>query len=143
MDKEFDIDGWRLDVANEVDHHFGKIQRSSYRNQTRHLYPWRDLAFLSSLAARDEFHAVMNYAFTDSIKDYFAKKITASQMVSGMNHQQMLYRDQVNEGTFNLLDSHDTARILTLCQGNKELMKSVMAFMFLQKGLLVSITGQK
>ena len=77
----------------------------------------------------------MNYAFTDSIKDYFAKKkITASQMVSGMNHQQMLYRDQVNEGTFNLLDSHDTARILTLCQGNKELMKSVMAFMFLQKG---------
>ncbi len=54
-------------------------------------------------------------------------------MVSGMNHQQMLYRDQVNEGTFNLLDSHDTARILTLCQGNKELMKSVMAFMFLQK----------
>lgn len=51
-----------------------------------------------------------------------------------MNHQQMLYRDQVNEGTFNLLDSHDTARILTLCQGNKELMKSVMAFMFLQKG---------
>lgn len=92
----------------------------------------------------DEFHAVMNYAFTDSIKDYFAKKkITASQMVSGMNHQQMLYRDQVNEGTFNLLDSHDTARILTLCQGNKELMKSVMAFMFLQKGLLVSITGQK
>ena len=72
--KEFDIDGWRLDVANEVDHHFGKIQRSSYRNQTRHLYPWRDLAFLSSLAARDEFHAVMNYAFTDSIKDYFAKR---------------------------------------------------------------------
>ena len=89
----------------------------------------------------DEFHAVMNYAFTDSIKDYFAK-ITASQMVSGMNHQQMLYRDQVNEGTFNLLDSHDTARILTLCQGNKELMKSVMAFMFLQKGLLVSITDR-
>ncbi|MFR2689767.1 MAG: alpha-amylase family glycosyl hydrolase, partial [Enterococcus faecium] len=45
-----------------------------------------------------------------------------------------LYRDQVNEGTFNLLDSHDTARILTLCNGNKELMKSVMTFMFLQKG---------
>ena len=42
-------------------------------------------------------------------------------MVSGMNHQQMLYRDQVNEGTFNLLDSHDTARILTLCQGNKRI----------------------
>ncbi|MBX4224233.1 alpha-amylase family glycosyl hydrolase, partial [Enterococcus faecium] len=62
------------------------------------------------------------------------KKITASQIVSGMNHQQMLYRDQVIEWTFHLLDSHDTARILTLCNGNKELMKSVMTFMFLQKG---------
>ena len=55
-------------------------------------------------------------------------------MASGMNHQQMLYQDQVNEGTFNLLDSHDTARILTLCNGNKELMKAVLTFMFLQKG---------
>ncbi|HBL3581871.1 glycoside hydrolase family 13 protein [Enterococcus faecium] len=135
--KEFDIDGWRLDVANEVDHHFWKKFREAVTEIKPDIYILGEIWHHSSQAwlQGDEFHAVMNYAFTDSIKDYFAKKkITASQMVSGMNHQQMLYRDQVNEGTFNLLDSHDTARILTLCQGNKELMKSVMAFMFLQKG---------
>ena len=33
--KEFDIDGWRLDVANEVDHHFlEEIQRSGHYDQT-------------------------------------------------------------------------------------------------------------
>ncbi|HAZ1199699.1 TPA: alpha-glycosidase [Enterococcus faecium] len=134
--KEFDIDGWRLDVANEVDHHFWKKFREAVTEIKPDSYILGEIWHSSQAWLQgDEFHAVMNYAFTDSIKDYFAKKkITASQMVSGMNHQQMLYRDQVNEGTFNLLDSHDTARILTLCQGNKELMKSVMAFMFLQKG---------
>ncbi|HHA4365583.1 glycoside hydrolase family 13 protein [Enterococcus faecium] len=134
--KEFDIDGWRLDVANEVDHHFWKKFREAVTEIKPDIYILGEIWHSSQAWLQgDEFHAVMNYAFTDSIKDYFAKKkITASQMVSGMNHQQMLYRDQVNEGAFNLLDSHDTARILTLCQGNKELMKSVMAFMFLQKG---------
>lgn len=134
--KEFDIDGWRLDVANEVDHHFWKKFREAVTEIKPDIYILGEIWHSSQAWLQgDEFHAVMNYAFTDSIKDYFAKKkITASQMVSGMNHQQMLYRDQVNEGTFNLLDSHDTARLLTLCQGNKELMKSVMAFMFLQKG---------
>lgn len=134
--KEFDIDGWRLDVANEVDHHFWKKFREAVTEIKPDIYILGEIWHSSQAWLQgDEFHAVMNYAFTDSIKDYFAKKkITASQMVSGMNHRQMLYRDQVNEGTFNLLDSHDTARILTLCQGNKELMKSVMAFMFLQKG---------
>ncbi|HFP8020607.1 TPA: glycoside hydrolase family 13 protein [Enterococcus faecium] len=134
--KEFDIDGWRLDVANEVDHHFWKKFREAVTEIKPDIYILGEIWHSSQAWLQgNEFHAVMNYAFTDSIKDYFAKKkITASQMVSGMNHQQMLYRDQVNEGTFNLLDSHDTARILTLCQGNKELMKSVMAFMFLQKG---------
>lgn len=134
--KEFDIDGWRLDVANEVDHHFWKMFHETVTTIKPDIYILGEIWHSSQAWLQgDEFHAVMNYAFTDSIKDYFVKqKISASQMVSGMNHQQMLYQDQVNEGAFNLLDSHDTARILTLCEGNKDLMKSVMTFMFLQKG---------
>lgn len=134
--KEFDIDGWRLDVANEVDHHFWKKFRDAVTTIKPDIYILGEIWHSSQAWLQgDEFHAVMNYAFMDSIKDYFVhKKITPTQMVSGMNHQQMLYRDQVNEGTFNLLDSHDTARILTLCKEDKELMKSVLAFMFLQKG---------
>lgn len=134
--KEFDIDGWRLDVANEVDHHFWKKFHETVTAIKPDIYILGEIWHSSQAWLQgDEFHAVMNYAYTDSIKDYFVKqKISAQQMVSGMNHQQMLYQDQVNEGTFNLLDSHDTARILTLCQENKELMKSVLTFMFLQKG---------
>ncbi|MFZ4907727.1 glycoside hydrolase family 13 protein [Enterococcus thailandicus] len=134
--EEFDIDGWRLDVANEVDHHFWKKFYTAVTEAKPDIYILGEIWHSSQAWLQgDEFHAVMNYAFTDSIKDYFVKKkISVSQMISGMNQQQMLYRDQVNEGTFNLLDSHDTARILTMCEENKELLKAVMTFMFLQKG---------
>lgn len=134
--KEFDIDGWRLDVANEVDHHFWKKFHEVVLTEKSDLYILGEIWHSAqSWLAGDEFHAVMNYAFTDNMKAFFAKqKISASQMIAGMNRQQMLYRDQANEVAFNLLDSHDTPRILTVCGGDKELMKSLFAFLFLQKG---------
>lgn len=134
--REFDIDAWRLDVANEVDHHFWKRFRKEVTAIKEDFYILGEIWHSSqSWLQGDEFHAVMNYAFTDNIKDFFVnKKISPSKMVSGMNHQQLLYRDQTNEVTFNILDSHDTARILTICNGDKDLAKATLAFMFLQKG---------
>ena len=134
--REFDIDGWRLDVANEVDHHFWKEFQQAVLKQKEDLYILGEIWHTSQRWLQgDEFHAVMNYAFTDNIKAYFVEQsILISQMIFGMNRQQLLYRDQTNEVAFNLLDSHDTPRILTLCQGNKALMKAVLTFMFIQKG---------
>ena len=37
------------------------------------------------------------------------------------------YLRQIGETIFNLLDSHDTPRILTVAKGNKEKMKLFMA----------------
>lgn len=134
--REFDIDGWRLDVANEVDHHFWKEFHEAVLRQKEDLYILGEIWHSSQRWLEgDEFHAVMNYAFTDNIKAFFVEEtISISQMIFGMNRQQLLYRDQTNEVSFNLLDSHDTPRILTLCKGNKELMKAVLTFMFIQKG---------
>lgn len=134
--KEFDIDGWRLDVANEVDHHFWKKFHDRVLAEKEDLYILGEIWHSSQAWLQgDEFHAVMNYAFTDSIKAFFLnREVTGANMLDGMNHQQVLYRDQTNEVNFNLLDSHDTARMLTLCKGDKDLLRSVFTFMFLQKG---------
>ncbi|WP_071130252.1 glycoside hydrolase family 13 protein [Enterococcus timonensis] len=133
---EFDIDGWRLDVANEVDHHFWKKFREAVLAEKEDLYILGEIWHSSQRWLEgDEFDAVMNYAFTDKIKDYFVKQlISASDMVSGLNEIQMLYRDQANEVAFNLLDSHDTARILTLMKEDQERAKTALTFMFLQTG---------
>ena len=134
---EFDIDAWRLDVADEVDHAFWKKFRATCDGAKDDFYilgevwhsaqPW---------LVGDEFSSVMNYAYTDAIKDGFInKKITLDQMVSNINAQLMLYRKQCNQVMFNVLDSHDTPRILSIAHGNKNLMKLVEAFTYLQPGV--------
>lgn len=134
--KEFDIDAWRLDVANEVDHRFWKKFYDACVSIKEDFYILGEIWHSSqSWLQGDEFHAVMNYAFNENIENYFLKKIiTPSQMVSGLNTQLMLYRKQTNEVAFNLLDSHDTARLLTKAHGNKDLTKSALTFMFAQHG---------
>lgn len=134
--REFDIDAWRLDVANEVDHHFWKRFYQVTTDLKEDFYILGEIWHSSqSWLQGDEFHAVMNYAFTETIEDYFMKKkISASKMVAGLNEQLMLYRQQTNEVMFNVLDSHDTARILSISKGNKDIVKSSLAFTFMQNG---------
>lgn len=135
--EEFDIDAWRLDVANEVSHHFWKKFRQVCDDAKDDFYILGEIWHSSQRWLQgDEFHAVMNYAFTDAIIEYFVKdEISMTKMVSELNNQLMLYREQTNQVQFNILDSHDTPRLLTLARGDKDLMRQVMAFTYLQQGV--------
>jgi glycosidase len=135
--EEFDIDAWRLDVADEVDHHFWKRFKQTCAETKDDFYILGEIWHSSqNWLNGDEFDAVMNYAFTDAIIQYFVKdEIPMDKMVSELNSQMMLYREQVNQVQFNVLDSHDTARILSLAKEDKELVKQVMTFTYLQKGV--------
>lgn len=134
--EEFDIDAWRLDVANEVDHHFWKAFYHETTSLKEDFYILGEIWHSSqSWLNGDEFHAVMNYAYTETIINYFVKKdISSTKLASGLYEQLMLYRNQTNQVMFNCLDSHDTTRLLTLCNGDKDLAKMTLAFTFLQQG---------
>ncbi|MEE9723969.1 glycoside hydrolase family 13 protein [Listeria seeligeri] len=134
--REFDIDGWRLDVANEVDHAFWKEFKKAVQTEKEDIYIlgeiWHD-SWIWLLG--DEFHAVMNYPFTQTIiENFIEEKITPEQMVSGINEQYMRYPNQVNEVMFNMLDSHDTARILTRANNDIDKVKQALTFMFAHTG---------
>ncbi|MBM7542331.1 alpha-glycosidase [Amphibacillus cookii] len=128
----FDIDGWRLDVANEVDHGFWREFRSVVKAVKPDAYilgeVWHDaLPWLEG----DQFDAVMNYPFTTSVIDFFAKdKITTTQFANQITDLLHMYPEPVSEVAFNLLDSHDTARILTLANEDKERMRLIYVFLF-------------
>jgi glycosidase len=134
---EFDIDAWRLDVANEVDHEFWRDFRRVCDASKKDFYLLGEIWHSSqSWLNGDEFSAVMNYAYTDSIKEYFIKKeLPLSKLISNINDQLMMYRKQTNQVQFNVLDSHDTARILTVANNDKDLEKQVLAFTYLQPGV--------
>ncbi|MFC8149808.1 glycoside hydrolase family 13 protein [Bacillus paralicheniformis] len=134
--REFDIDGWRLDVANEVDHAFWKKFRQAVTAEKPDIFILGEIWHQADPWLRgDEFHSVMNYPFTEPMIDYFADgSISASQMASRINSHLMSGMKQVNEVMFNLLDSHDTKRILTRCGGDEKKVRSLLAFMFAQTG---------
>lgn len=60
--REFDIDGWRLDVANEVDHSFWRKFRTEVKAIKPDLYILGEIWHDSMPWLRgDQFDAVMNY----------------------------------------------------------------------------------
>ncbi len=126
--REFDIDGWRLDVSNEVDHVFWRLFRNAVREVKDDVYIlgeiWHDSQpWLNG----DQFDAVMNYPLGDAILKYVAQnEITSSEFMMALNKVLTDYAQNVNEVAFNLLDSHDTQRLLTVCGGNKK--KALLAY---------------
>lgn len=134
--KEFDIDAWRLDVANEIDHHFWKRFYAATHELKSDFYILGEVWHSAQeWVEQEEFDAVMNYPFTESIAlDFVNHETTAKEMVSMLSEHLMKYRDQTNEVMLNAMDTHDTARLLTLCHGNKELQRQTLAFMFTQPG---------
>ncbi|MBL4959419.1 glycoside hydrolase family 13 protein [Bacillus velezensis] len=134
--REFDIDGWRLDVANEVDHAFWKAFRQAVTAEKPDLYILGEIWHSSEPWLRgDEFHAVMNYPFTEPMIAYFAdREISASSMAYRLNAHLMNGMRQANEVMFNLLDSHDTERLLTRCGNDEKTARALLAFMFAQTG---------
>ncbi|MBT2734634.1 alpha-glycosidase [Bacillus sp. ISL-7] len=128
--EEFDIDGWRLDVANEVDHEFWRGFRKTVKAIKPDAYIlgeiWHDsMPWLQG----DQFDAVMNYPFTNASLDFFAKdKINAEELAHQLTNVLISYPKNVNEVAFNLLGSHDTPRVLTVCDENIDKLKLLFLF---------------
>lgn len=123
--EEFGIDGWRLDVASEVDHAFWREFRKEVRaaNGTCYIVGecWTDS---QPWLLGDQFDAVMNYGLTESFLTCFATGETRVRDFSHAVSRNLNWHSQnVNEVMFNLIDSHDTPRALTRAKGNIDRMK--------------------
>ena len=129
--RECDIDGWRLDVANEVDHAFWRAFRRHVKALKPDLYilgeVWHDaMPWLEG----DQFDAVMNYRFTAAALDFIAsRKRDARAFQNEVVHLLYSYPQTVTHVWFNLLGSHDTERILTACGGRVADVKLLFALL--------------
>ncbi|MFC5702442.1 alpha-glycosidase [Cohnella faecalis] len=132
--EEIGIDGWRLDVANEVDHRFWRDFRDVVKKVNPDAYILGEI-FHDSIPwlNGDQFDAVMNYPFTEAVLDFAARGTRDSKQFADLIGSLLAsYPQQVNEVAYNLLGSHDTPRLLTLCEEDKRRMKlaSVIQFTF-------------
>ncbi|MUG87797.1 alpha-glycosidase [Paenibacillus timonensis] len=134
--KEVGIDGWRLDVANEVDHAFWRDFRKTVKTANPDAYILGEIWHESSgWLQGDQFDAVMNYPFTEAVLDFVVRgTLDAEGFANAIGKQLSRYPLQASEVAFNLLDSHDTPRLLTLCKDNKAQMKLAALFQFTYSG---------
>ncbi|OXS60281.1 alpha-glycosidase [Cohnella sp. CIP 111063] len=128
--EEVGIDGWRLDVANEVDHAFWREFRTVVKKLNPEAYILGEIWHDSAMWLQgDQFDAVMNYPVTDAALDFFARgEIGAVQFANAIGSQLAAYPRQAVEATFNLLGSHDTPRLLTVCGEDERRMKLATLF---------------
>lgn len=134
--KEYDIDGWRLDVSDEISHYFWRKFREEMKATKKDGViigeNWHDA---NSNLRGDQYDSIMNYAFTKACLDYFATgKKNAKEMADKLNAVLMRNTDTVNKMMMNLLDSHDTHRFFKEVNRDRRKMKAALCLLFLYPG---------
>lgn len=139
---EFGIDGWRLDVANEIeDDGFWREFRRRVREANPEAYIVGEVWVESQRWLQgDMWDAVMNYLFTRSCIGFFigdevdreqldrtalsaTRTLDAGGFAESIAWLQRLYHPRVNGVMMNLLSSHDMARFVTLARGDQSALR--------------------
>ncbi|PCI58565.1 MAG: alpha-amylase [Gammaproteobacteria bacterium] len=119
MGNSFGIDGWRLDVAFEVDHAFWKDWRKLVRKINPQAYLTAEIVDkpekVKPYMQGDEFDGEMNYNFAFTAAEFFfnpqGMNITPTQFDEKLKQLRELYPKGVAYVSQNLFGSHDTNRI--------------------------------
>ena len=151
---KFGIDGWRLDVPNEIDD--DEFWRE-FRRRVRAINPecyivgevWGEAA---RWLQGDMWDAVMNYQVTAACLGFFGgenldleetrkpssfshvDRMTATEFATEIDRVTSMYAPEVAASQLNLLDSHDMPRFLTCCNGDVEALKMAWLFVCLLPG---------
>ncbi len=134
---EYDIDGWRLDVSDEISHDFWRSFRKAVKAKKKEAViigeNWHDA---NSYLRGDQYDSIMNYSFTKLCLDYFAfGKKNAKEAAWKLNEILMRNTDTVNKMMLNLLDSHDTHRFFKEVGKDREKMKAAICLLYFFPGV--------
>lgn len=154
---EFGADAWRLDVPGEID---DDSFWQEFRQQVKGVNPdayicgeiWENG---SRWLQGDQFDSVMNYLFTAACLGFFIPAanidynlikdtsfdrrkmlyaVSATQFDVKINNLLKLYHSEVTQVQLNLLDSHDTARFLSVAGKDESALKLATLFQFCYPG---------
>lgn len=110
--KECDIDGWRLDVADEISHAFWKRFRREVKAVKKDaLIVGEVWHFAGDFLEGDEWDSVMNYPFYYAVQDLIAaENLSVSAFAGRLNFVKGNLSRPLEGYLWNFIDSHDTAR---------------------------------
>lgn len=136
--EEGDVDGFRLDVANEISHDFWRVIRKTIhaKNPSACLIgeSWDvSTAFLQG----DQWDSVMNYPLTTLLTEFFHPSSQGNPLAfqDALIHLFFAYPNKPRSVLYNLLGSHDLPRILTVFEGHLASVKQAFIMMYALPGM--------
>ncbi len=131
------IDGWRLDVGDEVSHYFWRRFRKAVKAEFPDaLIVGEVWHYAADFLQGDNWDSVMDYPFLNACLDFVARgDITATEFIDELGFLRGNLNNACHKVLWNLLDSHDTARVLHLCDEDKDKMKLLAAIQLLLPGM--------
>lgn len=135
--EKFHVDGWRLDVANEVDKNFWRKFRSAVRAANPEAVLIGEVWENAEVWLKgDMLDSAMNYDFRKHCRDFFAlQQTTAEGFGWNMTDMFLRYPVQVSCGQLNLLDSHDVARFYSLCGEDYDRWQAAFLYLCMAPGV--------
>lgn len=111
------VDGWRLDVPEEIGKPFWKEWCRLVRDINPQAYIvgeiWDEKA--AQYLDGDLFTAVMNYQFAKAVQDYMIdREISADDFAERLADIRQSFPEEANYVVQNLMDSHDTPRLASM-----------------------------
>lgn len=140
-----DIDGWRLDVADEVDFTFWQIFRREIKKIRSDALlvgeTWKDGR---DLLRGDEMDTIMNYHFRTNVVNFLdGGSLDVTSFRSRMEEMMFNYPIPVHHHLYNLLSSHDTSRIMTALKSDIKLVKQAIVLLLTYPGMPVIFYGDE
>ncbi len=134
--KNFDIDGWRLDVADEVDYIFWQDFRRAVKEEKDVILIAETWKNGKDMLRGDQMDSLMNYRFRDLVLDYMLDCIISTEdFCRGIEKIYFDYNVKSHKALYNLLGSHDTERFLTRTGGNLETTKAAIILQYIIPGI--------
>ncbi|MCD4651079.1 MAG: glycoside hydrolase family 13 protein, partial [Candidatus Cloacimonetes bacterium] len=128
---EMDVDGFRLDVPNEVPFWFWELFRKRVKTLKSDAYLVGEIWSNASEWINEKyFDAVMNYAyFKDPVIRFFAlRKCNAQTFDHDLKPALSAYPTQAQKALMNILDSYDTMRFLQIAGEDVKRLRLALLF---------------
>jgi cyclomaltodextrinase len=118
------VDGWRIDSANTISNDFlVKLYGWIHEDNPSSLDVGEIWYNASNWFYEGAFNSTMNYLFKDAAYSYIVYGADAKSFLQETNAYLNSYPPQLWNALWNLIDSHDTPRALTVLDGDLERMK--------------------